>query len=95
VWAWDSDENSVSFRRPKARVLPLPGVYFSSPDAADEAVSSTSRHSLRIEASNQRAAGHFTIRTNISAQIRAVSNDTSTTLAIGTRGWTDPRGKDA
>lgn len=37
--------------------------------------------------------GTFNIRTNTSAQIRAVSNIASTTLNLATYGWIDTRGR--
>ncbi len=67
------------------------GVYVSSPDVNNEAVSSTAAPlaSLKIDTDSPQDAGsvYMEVRTNASAQIRTVAHAASTTLRITTLGW--------
>lgn len=71
-------------------------VLIASPDDADDAPSLSAGYaSLANEVAGQYQAGHFAIGTNTLGQIRARSTAADTALGIVTRGWIDPRGRDA
>jgi hypothetical protein len=69
-------------------------VLIQPPDQNTEAVGSvTGNGSLASPGSGLVVRGHFNIRTNTSAQIRAVATVASTTFDVTTYGWVDRRGK--
>ena len=70
-------------------------VLVTSPDETSTAVlGSNGNVTGRQPVSSQyQPAGELMVRTNISAQIKAVSDTSATTLSIATFGWVDLRGK--
>lgn len=72
------------------------GGFISSPDESDQVVSvSAGRVHFVVSVAAKFVANAFNIRTNTSAQIRAVSDTAGSSLNISTYGWTDRRGKDS
>jgi hypothetical protein len=69
-------------------------VFLSSPDQSDQAASGSS-FTLGVPSAAGFGSGQMNLRTNTSAQIRARSQGTSTTLVAATQGWIDTRGKNA
>ena len=71
-------------------------VYISSLDVDDEAPSTTGAPLGTLRAfSNTSAIDEFTKRTNTSAQIRSRASLTMNEFLLVTRGWIDPRGRNA
>jgi hypothetical protein len=70
--------------------------YVYSPDQADQAAADAVAplSTVRRQDGGVSFAGNQRIRVNTSAQVRAVSNLSSTTLRIATLGWVDRRGRD-
>lgn len=71
-------------------------VYIHSPDNADEAASATAAplSTSWVVVTTATSTGPAQIMTGTASNIRAVSNDTATTLAIATLGYIDRRGRD-
>jgi hypothetical protein len=71
-------------------------VYFSSPDQNDETGSAAAgRVSSGVPTINRHQGAHYNVRTDTSAQIRAVADTASTTVEAAVYGWIDRRGRDA
>jgi hypothetical protein len=70
-------------------------VILSSPDENSAAVGAVTGNYSLVAPSGSLvgAAGHFSLRTNTSGQIRYVASASSTTLQIVSYGWTDTRGR--
>lgn len=70
-------------------------VYFSSPDADDEAPSNTAAPLVTMRGdTNPPGMPMRPVRTNTSGQIRARSNQAGIDVKIATLGWLDRRGRD-
>jgi hypothetical protein len=74
-----------------------PSIYVYSPDLSDQAASDTVAplSTVRRWSGGVGFAGNQRIRTDASAQVRAVATAASTTISITTLGFVHPRGRDA
>lgn len=71
------------------------GIQLSSPNTAVQTANTTVGNlSLASLTASDGTAGQFLIRTNTSAQVRAVAAASNTSLRISTQGWIDRRGRD-
>jgi len=76
------------------QTVPALALIFSADDTGTTAVNSPSGNFNLSCPANTSAAGQLHLRTNTSAQIKAVASTAATTLQVATCGWIDPRGRD-
>lgn len=70
-------------------------VLINSPDeSSTSAASPAGNVTAQVQAASTNSLFTLSVRTNTSAQIRAVANGASTSLNIATYGWVDRRGRD-
>lgn len=71
------------------------GVVINSPDETSTAINTPAGNlTAQIQAASTNALFTLNLRTNTSAQIRAVASAASTSLTIATYGWVDRRGRE-